>query len=258
MAAWIGLNTFASPVVAGNTVPTLLRLALDRKRAVLLHGSAAEKDGKALVLCGRSGAGKTLASARLASRGWRHLGDDSCLVRAGRIFGFLQPMTLRFTYDVRSLLGVKFSAWEQASIAAKSLLAKATAGRIGLLTSVDPRRVFGSSLCEAADAGDFVLMRGSQGDALGRVEVEDRERILQDALANLRFECRELDTYLEAFCHAFPDSPLAGFWRRQAETLDQALKASRCHAWTAPARLSDTAIEGLLSALASSSIAEPK
>src|SRR3546814_19936106 len=58
-------------------------MALGQRRYLLLHASAVERDGRALLMTGMSGAGKSTLAALLGSRGWRLLGDDFALVDPG-------------------------------------------------------------------------------------------------------------------------------------------------------------------------------
>ena len=48
-----------------------LQMALGLRRYLLLHASAVERDGMALLMTGESGAGKSTLAALLAARGWR-------------------------------------------------------------------------------------------------------------------------------------------------------------------------------------------
>ncbi len=57
-----------------------LQLALGERRYLLLHASAVERDGRALVMTGVSGAGKSTLAALLMTRGWRLMGDEFVLV----------------------------------------------------------------------------------------------------------------------------------------------------------------------------------
>lgn len=57
-----------------------LQIALGWRRHLLLHASAVEKDGKALIMTGESGSGKSTLSALLGSRGWRFMGDEFVLL----------------------------------------------------------------------------------------------------------------------------------------------------------------------------------
>jgi hypothetical protein len=58
--------------------------ALLRQRGLLvLHASAAARDGIAVALTGQSGAGKTSTTAGLVASGWRLIGDEILALRAG-------------------------------------------------------------------------------------------------------------------------------------------------------------------------------
>jgi HprK-related kinase A len=57
-----------------------LQMALGWRRHLLLHASAAERDGKALIMTGLSGSGKSTLSALLGQNGWRFMGDEFVLL----------------------------------------------------------------------------------------------------------------------------------------------------------------------------------
>ena len=57
-----------------------LQLALGHRRHLLLHASAVERDGRAVLMTGESGAGKSTLATLLAARGWRFMGDEFVLV----------------------------------------------------------------------------------------------------------------------------------------------------------------------------------
>ncbi|TXC74112.1 HprK-related kinase A [Sphingorhabdus soli] len=57
-----------------------LQMALGWRRHLLIHASAVEKDGRALILTGESGSGKSTLAAMLGERGWRLLGDEFTLL----------------------------------------------------------------------------------------------------------------------------------------------------------------------------------
>ncbi len=57
-----------------------LQMALGWRRNLLLHASAVEKDGKALIMTGESGSGKSTLSALLGNKGWRFMGDEFVLL----------------------------------------------------------------------------------------------------------------------------------------------------------------------------------
>lgn len=57
-----------------------LQMALAQRRYLLLHASAAERNGKAVLMTGVSGAGKSTLAALLMARGWRLMGDEFVLI----------------------------------------------------------------------------------------------------------------------------------------------------------------------------------
>ncbi|MFN3619238.1 HprK-related kinase A [Sphingorhabdus sp.] len=57
-----------------------LQMALGWRRHLLLHASAVEKDGRALIMTGESGSGKSTLSAILGHAGWRFMGDEFVLL----------------------------------------------------------------------------------------------------------------------------------------------------------------------------------
>ncbi len=74
-----------------------LQMALGQRRYVLLHASAVERDGRALVMTGASGAGKSTLAALLMARGWRLMGDEFALLdpATGEILGFPRLISLK-------------------------------------------------------------------------------------------------------------------------------------------------------------------
>ncbi len=74
-----------------------LQMALGQRRYLVLHASAVERDGKALLMTGESGAGKSTLSALLGERGWRFMGDEFALVdlENGAIHAFPRMVSLK-------------------------------------------------------------------------------------------------------------------------------------------------------------------
>jgi HprK-related kinase A len=74
-----------------------LQLALGERRYLLLHASAVERDGRALLMTGVSGAGKSTLAATLGGRGWRLMGDEFALVDpvTGLVHAFPRLISLK-------------------------------------------------------------------------------------------------------------------------------------------------------------------
>ena len=74
-----------------------LQLALGERRFLLLHASAVERDGRALLMPGESGSGKSTLAALLGTQGWRFLGDEFALLDpwTGLLHPFPRPASLK-------------------------------------------------------------------------------------------------------------------------------------------------------------------
>lgn len=59
---------------------TVFGILLHQRRQIVLHASAIEVGGKAIVFCGASGAGKSTLAAGLARQGYRLMADDVCSI----------------------------------------------------------------------------------------------------------------------------------------------------------------------------------
>lgn len=93
-------RSFGLSLVQGYFVEPLLSVAASRTRLVLLPSAAVAVNGRALLLVGRSGTGKSSLSVRAAAAGRAVLGDDQILLDdSGRCWSF--PRRLRFYSDLR-------------------------------------------------------------------------------------------------------------------------------------------------------------
>ena len=74
-----------------------LQIALGERHFLLLHAATVERDGKALILTGESGSGKSTMAAVLMSQGWRLLGDEFALIdpASGEAHPFPRPISLK-------------------------------------------------------------------------------------------------------------------------------------------------------------------
>ncbi|WP_375420789.1 HprK-related kinase A [uncultured Sphingomonas sp.] len=74
-----------------------LQLALGGRRYLLLHASAVERDGRAILMTGESGAGKSTLATLLGAAGWRFMGDEFALVdpATGDVHAFPRLISLK-------------------------------------------------------------------------------------------------------------------------------------------------------------------
>jgi len=98
----LGRRTFplrgGADAVVAHGYSVLMHWALGQVRGhLLVHGAALARDGRGLVVAGRTGAGKTSVAAGLAARGWELLSDDvaALSLRDGRLHPFPKALSLR-------------------------------------------------------------------------------------------------------------------------------------------------------------------
>jgi len=71
---------------------TVFGILLHQREQIVLHASAVEVNGTAIVFCGASGAGKSTLAAALAQRGYRLITDDVCAISLSSVgAGIVHP-----------------------------------------------------------------------------------------------------------------------------------------------------------------------
>ena len=95
-----GPLSFTQPeTLAVPAIETTINWAIATRvnRYLILHAAAAERNGQAVLLPARSGAGKSTFSAALAADGWRLLSDEFAMIRPsdGQIQPHPRPISLK-------------------------------------------------------------------------------------------------------------------------------------------------------------------
>lgn len=81
-----------------------LQMALGARGYLLLHASAVERDGRAVLMTGMSGAGKSTLAALLMARGWRLMGDEFVLTEPATGLAYAFPRLISLKNEAISLV----------------------------------------------------------------------------------------------------------------------------------------------------------
>jgi hypothetical protein len=187
-------------LVQGYVVEPLVSLAAVQAGSVLLPSAAIERDGKALLLIGRSRSGKSSLAARALAAGFRILGDDQVLINASHDCHSF-PRRLRVYPDLARTAPAAFAALRPSArgvLAALSRIKSLTRGFVA-----PPLRVSASTLGAGISPiglpiGEVIVIRRAPVDVLTfehldrdelRAETEDvllRQRSQIFSLAGLQ------------------------------------------------------------------------
>lgn len=86
-----------SAFVAYYFLEAIANFSLTQLYLTPVHGACIARDGRAVLLCGASGAGKTSVAYFCAKRGWTYVSDnESWLLRSGGLMVIGNPRTIRF------------------------------------------------------------------------------------------------------------------------------------------------------------------
>jgi hypothetical protein len=229
----IQANLLARPVLAGETLISLIRYKLAQKGYALLHASGVSIDDKGLFFAARGGVGKTITAISSVRRGARLYGDDTVILgKDGKMYGFAVPFNLRFTYDIKKLLGVQFSWKTRVELALKKLISIMSFGHYRLFTILRADKVFPKAMGRSTTlTTGFIFLRGP------KFEIEDepnRSLFLHQLMHIVRFESSELIGMLLAYRHIFPHSSVVNFWDQFYQILESATEGIRTSRVTIP------------------------
>ena len=104
--AWLTQDVVADrPYLRYHFLEPAVYLMADAGFLVPVHGSCVATGGRAILLCGESGAGKTSLAYGCAKRGWTYLADDATHLVRGRAERTVagRPFSIRFRESARQL-----------------------------------------------------------------------------------------------------------------------------------------------------------
>jgi len=234
-------------VFPGGTIYSLLMYKLAMKGYVMLHASGVSKDGRGYVFTGRSGTGKTITVFNLLRNGFEYLGDDTVILGHDRVLSFIKPLNIRFTYNVRDMLGLDFGGRERIFIWFKKILRFMSAGYINLFTKVNVGDFFPKGLGVCGSIDKLFLM--AQGNNFCIEKSDKKEDFAMQMVTNIRFELEELSAYLLAYTFIFPESDTAVFWEDVEKNIRQTIAEKFTYAVEVPKRYRLTDFDLLLKRL---------
>ena len=228
----------AARVFLLKTLIPLIRHRLQDKGATLVKASAVERDGKATVLAGWSGSGKTSGAVGLVDAGWSFLSDTFALLGAD---GSVQSMALLvhlFGRNVIPEVSAHLSSRRRLECGIKRMLHRFTLGRINLSLAVPFRELFGEGkIASSAKLSRFVLLTYvPQGETALR-PIIDKAECVRRILCTERFEARDFECIRLAYVHANPESSLTRYWEQAEKILSEALESAAMEELTYGGRL---------------------
>lgn len=211
----ISPNLAAELVIQGDIVGPLIFYQLGRKGVSVVHGSALSRDGKGVVLAGRSAVGKTTLALHMVMRGYKFLGDNFSIIRKGEILAYLSLIGV-FSYNLTPFVKRRLGIRRRLILALKGMLYKMTGGYIKIFTQINPDEMFRGSLAESAPLSKFILLLQGREFHVSSIGIED---LVQHLVLNQRMDCLRFDEYSLAYAYEFPDSNLARCWETYERNL---------------------------------------
>lgn len=249
--ARIAGNVFSHLVFPFETAYQLILFKLGMSGLAFLHALGVEKEGRACLIIGRSGVGKSTLGGKFLRDGYRLLGDDTVFVDAeGRVYGFPVPIGLRSLS--REEYGIRMGFRDRALFLAFRALKWATLGRIGLLFKLDASRLGRRLAAEARlERALFALPApvGAPGKPEAPEPAADRDLFADQAVRCSGFELALLSKLLEAHAYVRPGVPGEGFHDRQAGVLRAAFSKGSLYRVGLPGTLTEPVYHGLRTAM---------
>lgn len=182
---------FALSLVQGFVVEPLVSLAVARSGGVLLPAAALERTTGAVIVLGRSGAGKTSVVARAIAAGHGALGDDQVLLdELGGLWPW--PRRLRVYPDLRSTAPAAVEALphdRRAALSGLAVLSAATRGWVAPSLPLHWRDLGGTPLPGPVPVHRVVVVeRGGAADTVVVTPLDQAAvlRLAADVLAEQR------------------------------------------------------------------------
>jgi hypothetical protein len=198
-----------------------VRYLLALKGAPVVHCCGVVSDGRASLLSGRSGVGKSTLAMQLVGRGAALLGDNWVGVHQGQAWSFHTPINVH-DYNVAGSIYARLPVGRRCDLWAKAFLRRVSLGYLKKSTPIALRELFPEIVAEQAPLSQVLTF--SQGPRFA-ISPLARPVAIQRLVANDMMDREAYYRYLQAYATVFPDGLAATHWRRLGENLDRAFPA---------------------------------
>jgi hypothetical protein len=211
-----GLGTAA---IGSRIIDCLVRFKLCARGAPAVHSCGVVHRGRACLLSGRSGVGKSTLAMRMLDRGSTLLGDNWIIVHEGQALSLHLPINI-YTYNVAPRLRDRLPAAHRFDMRWKKLVHDLSLGYLKKSTPVVLRELLPDLAAERAPLARIFLM--SQGPRF-RLEPMSRPDALARLVANDMMDREAFYRYMRAYAVHNPAGPVANHWARLHDALDRAI-----------------------------------
>ncbi len=215
-------NPVSRMVIPGETIYSLIRYKLGIEGYPLLHGSGVGKNGAGYVFSARGGTGKTITAINAVKKGLDFYSDDSVILGKGKLFSFIVPFNLRFTYDVEKMLGIRFHPSLKFELFWKKALYYASLKTVSLFTNFDAKDAFKEAIKDSCRIAKVFIL--TQGEKFSIRRGLPREEAARKLFLNVWFESPELIGLNYAYNFVFPRSSTAFFWENMSDRIFESIK----------------------------------
>jgi len=199
-----------------------IRYLLALKGAPVVHCCGVVIDGRASLLSGRSGVGKSTLAMQMVGRGASLLGDNWVGVNAGQAWSFHTPVSVH-DYNVAPNIYERMPAGHRFDMWGKAFLRRLSLGYLKKSTPIQLRHHFPEIIAEHAPLRHVLTF--SQGPRFA-IRPLERATAIRRLVANDMMDREAYYRYMQAYAAVFPEGLVAAHWRRLGENLDRAFPAA--------------------------------
>ena len=217
MKVRISTNPFASMIISGFIIDSLIIFKMNEKGYPIVHGSCVSKDNKAYLFTAQGGGGKTSTALYAVEKGFNFLGDNFIILDKGYALSFLSPLNI-FSFNLVPIVKRNMGIKNKAEFYFKDLFYKVAGLRI--VTKINVKETFPDSLNNNSKLESvFLLMPKEKFDI---VEI-GKEELIRYMVANMKLDSFPFVKYMMEYSYMFPESRMATHWDRYEENLGRNL-----------------------------------